>query len=625
MERDIVLHGVRTFGNLKAEDVWGTIEDRCISKGMNYTHFSLIDFDKSYDTTYNKELLFDWVRKLVENEIYFSFWYEHRTDDRGKSSELACGVDRETLLEIKKIAGKYFIGTIVPELGSEYGCYASDYKTPANTSDNMKDAHDKMISSAKGLLKLGSVDGQLPVSVIEATALLPYIAECNLAFPTLEAMCGNPEIMLPLTRGTASAMKNNMWATYIAHEWYGGVRVFDTLKMHRLRMIYDYCYMSGSNLFVLESGIDDLFSHDTAPGSPRYVEGKYDANHPICKEYVKVLSDFAKFIKEDARPVGGPKVKVAFVQGNLDGYSPWRAGSSLWNCFNNKDFGYSAPEFMWRIFDDINVKRNWGDVSNYGDIDLSGAPAYGTYDIINAKAGYEAFSKYEYLIFTGWNSMTEEIYADLKKYVENGGKLFMTAAHLNTSIRRDGEMKLINDGDVSDLFGCKLSVDEKFCVNHGYKCIESIIPELMYPADLYFDPLFSEGYVNYAKTELTTAVSTGKLSQNFVEPDIESMPIWLTENKLGKGYAILMTSIDYPSASGFTAYKTVVREILTSTHRNCDIKVYGGDRLRFSVYEGNKVYLLNTDFNSRTEATIDYGIEKKTFLLEPRQLLPVEA
>ena len=84
MERDIVLHGVRTFGNLKAEDVWGTIEDRCISKGMNYTHFSLIDFDKSYDTTYNNELLFDWVRKLVENEIYFSFWYEHRTDDRGK-------------------------------------------------------------------------------------------------------------------------------------------------------------------------------------------------------------------------------------------------------------------------------------------------------------------------------------------------------------------------------------------------------------------------------------------------------------------------------------------------------------------------------------------------------------
>ena len=46
----------------------------------------------------------------------------------------------------------------------------------------------------------------------------------------------------------------------------------------------------------------------------------------------------------------------------------------------------------------------------------------------------EIFAKYDYLIFVGWNSMTKEIYDNLKTYVKGGGRLFMTAAHLKTSI-----------------------------------------------------------------------------------------------------------------------------------------------------------------------------------------------
>ena len=200
----------------------------------------------------------------------------------------------------------------------------------------------------------------------------------------------------------------------------------------------------------------------------------------------------------------------------------------------------------------------------------------------------------------------------------------MTAAHLNTSDKRDGEIKLINNGDVTDLFGCVLDADAAICTCQGYKFTESIVPELQYPADMYFDPLFSEGYVNYAGVKLNGAVPTGKLSMRFEEEDVDAMPIWLTENKLGDGYAVLMTSLDYPSMCGYTAYKTVVREMVTASHRQAPIKVYGGDKLRFTVYEGDKVYLLNTDFDCRIEAIIDYGTEKRSFLLEPRELKAVE-
>ena len=64
--------------------------------------------------------------------------------------------------------------------------------------------------------------------------------------------------------------------------------------------------------------------------------------------------------------------------------------------------------------------------------------------------------------------------------------------------------------------------------------------------------------------------------------------------------------------------------MLTASHRNAHIKVYGGDKLRFTVYEGDKVYLLNTDFDCQTHAIIDYGTEKRSIVLQPRELKCVD-
>jgi len=71
-------------------------------------------------------------------------------------------------------------------------------------------------------------------------------------------------------------------------------------------------------------------------------------------------------------------------------------------------------------------------------------------------------------------------------------------------------------------------------------------------------------------------------------------------------------------------YQNLVREILIASHRSADVKVYGGDSLRFSVYEGDKVYLLNTDFDNQVTATIDYGTHKVNFTLEPCEFRAVE-
>lgn len=621
MERDVVMHGIRMlYCDFDRKDTKKIIQEQCIDKGMNYIDFTFRVVSDKPEDDIPAEYFTDLARYLTDNHIYFAFHYQHRKRNSVGTVKGACGFEKETAVEMKQIAGEYFLGYKVGELGSEYGCYGANYAEgwDLNQSDNagidLKEVKENVDAKAREAIEAASMDGEIPVTVIEATGLLPYISAQGTAYPTFEGMCGNPEIMTALTRATAKLLHTDIWGTYIAHEWYGGVRAFDPLKMHRLRMMYDYVYLSGGKTFMIESGNDGLNAHGVTCG--------YD--HPVCQKYREVMDEFADFINHDNRPKGGPKVKVAFVQGNYDGYSPWRAGSYLWNCFSQRDFSYSAPELMWRIFDDIPAKRQWHDIHNFGENDLSNAPAYGTYDIVMAGAGNEIFSKYDYLIFAGWNSMTEEIYEELKKFVHGGGRLFLTAAHLNTSVKRDGVVKLIKDGAVEDLFGCKLSAEEAFETNDGWKYAESIVPELMYPRAEAYDPVFSEGHIKYAKTEPVTANPAGVLSSRFFEADRSRIPVGLVENKYGDGYAILMTCLDYPSGSGYSAYRTIVREILTASHRQAHIKVCAPDKVRFSVYEGDKVYLLNTDFDCGAHVVVDYGTKKKEISLKPRELYALE-
>lgn len=518
---------------------------------------------------------------------------------------------------MKEIAGEYFVSYGMGELGSTYSCKPSGYEPQMRIAwKDLQDAKDVYVNRVREYHKENTMGGVLDTTVVESTSMVSYNCEGGCTFPTMEFWPGDMEISAAFTRGTASAYHCDKWGAYMAHEWYGGLQ-YDELKQKRFKMGYDYCYLAGGSCFVNESGDEKAGSHSDV---------KFDFDHPICQNYRKVMADFAKFAKEDARPAGGPKVRVAFVYGNLDGYSFRHSGGSLWRAHVQPEYGYGAPEFTWRILENIQCKRRWCDVHNYGEVDLSGAPGYGLYDVVTINTDVDTLSKYDYLIFVGWNSMTQEIYDKLKIYVERGGRLFMTAAHLNTSIKRDGSISLLNDGDVSDLFGCVLDAKDPVYKDEGSKFCKSIVPELIYPT-LRFecgDPYFAEGYINYAKTKLTTGVASARLSNKFRDYDIEAMPISLVENQCGKGYAILMTNLEYPYGAAVPMYQNLVREILVASHRSADIKVYGGDSLRFSVYDGDKVYLLNTDFDNQITATIDYGTRKVKFTLEPCEFKAVE-
>lgn len=611
-KNDVIINGIRLgTHNLDPDKVIDQINEKCIAHGMNYVNISTYggEFDVREDIKQSQYV--EWAEYCAKNKVYFSI--------NGGGDRRHAGFTEETAKKMKEVAGEYFIAYQLGELGSAYSCKGSGYASaPTKPWNDLQDAKDAFVNKVKEHVEENKMGCDLPTTVIESTSMVIYEGEGGVTFPTMEFWPGDMEISAAFTRGTATAYNSRMWAVYFAHEWYAGLR-HDELKKKRLKMGYDYCYMGGGNAFLLESGDENIYTFGVNAG--------YD--EPLPKHYRKVIRDFAKFAKEDGRPAGGPKVRVAFVYGNLEGYSFRHSGGSLWRGHMQKEYGYGEIERTWRILDNIRSKRSWADVHNYTDdsgLDLSGAPAYGLYDVIPATAGADVFSKYDYLIFVGWNTMTDEIYENLKKFVENGGRLFMTAAHLNTSKKRDGSISLIKGGNVSDLFGCNLDAENVICQENGCNIEESIVPEFKYCVSriTFSDPYFAEGYVNYAKTTLTTGKATARISDRFAEPEPEKCPISLVENKCGDGYAILMTNLEYPSGAGFPTYQTFVREILTASHRTADIKVYGPTALRFAVYEGDKVYLLNTDFDSKISATIDYGTHKVEFLLDPCEFKAVE-
>ena len=95
----------------------------------------------------------------------------------------------------------------------------------------------------------------------------------------------------------------------------------------------------------------------------------------------------------------------------------------------------------------------------------------------------------------------------------------------------------------------------------------------------------------------------------------------MIEHRLGDGIATLVTSANYPGyPAAYPLYRAIVREMITASARNCEVKVIGSDRVRYAVYEGNKIYLLNTDYDLPVTVKVVSGDHVQMVTLESLEL-----
>lgn len=616
MNKNLIYNGIHIGEHsFVPENVINEIDERCVKTGCNFVTI------RTRGEQIAPEMFYEWAEFLTRNKIYFVFLYTMQGAPKGKKSQFT----KEIVERIKEIAGEYFLGDMIGETGSIYACkFPGYYKKNAAGStcgtidcgfQDMKTAEETYIKNVSKYINIDKELGMPNIFSVEATGLNKYNAKVGVDVPCVELMCANPDIMLPSLRGVSRGFENEFWGTYVAHEWYGGMRQADILKRKRLELAYKLAYISGSSIFCLESG-DELI---TAYGD------QYESDSDICKDYQRVVSYMNKLIKNDNRPNGGPKVKFAFVSGNYDAWGGW-GGSSVWSQFFREEWGHNEAEYSWRLLDEIGTKRQWNDIANYGDQDLSAFPAYGMYDIIPAESTLEAMKRYDYLIFLGWNTMTDELMDKLIAYTENGGKLLMCASHLNYSSKRDGEIKLPSAEKLNKLFGVEYT-GQIISTNDGAKFeFESYNSGILYPGSktMQGDPIYSAGYAKYAVFHLSGGRTCAYINSTFESPEPDDIPM-LIENSVGKGIASLVTSVNYPGHPAlYPLYRALVREWITHSNRICDIKVLGSDRIRYSVYEGNKIYLLNTDYDMPIYVNVIKNNQETLVKLESLELKIME-
>lgn len=561
------------------------------------------------------------ARYAKDNNMPFAILYAGQFPPEGRMSHF----DADIIKDINDIAGELFMGEMFGEIGCMKMCKDKGYfgrdksigRAPLPYAENVSDARNLFVSYVKSLTDYNKSIGLEKSLVVESTAPFVYCLEGGIGIPVLELMPGDPEKLVPFARGAAISFERDMWGTYIAHEWYGGFRHYDTLKRKRLDVLYKYLYMQGSNIAVLESGDSEIVS--------------YGMNIPyedeLCREYRDTVRNFYEFSQKNPRPACGPYTKVAFVYGEDDAYTEFLGGVAF-EQFDREEWGKGDEERSWRILSEVYRSPDWQDPLAYASddgYDLNHAPAYGTYDVLGASAPLDVMKNYSYLIFVGHNTMNEALYDKLVSYVEGGGILLMGACHLSTNIERGGAPIYINGGDITKLFGCKITGSTRKC--HGLKYdIDSAIPGFSYPGttNKWQDPLFQEGVADYATVELTTGVQKAELYTSFIDDGVVGVPV-VIENKLGDGAAILLTHEKYPgNGAVYPVYKNLVKMLLAHSHNNAELKVIGSDKVRFTLFfdEGGKkvLYLLNTAYDAQSVVKVLYDGKTEKYVLEPMEL-----
>lgn len=555
------------------------------------------------------------LAKFAKNEgLFFAILYAYQHPPKGERSHL----NKQTVAKIIDIAGEFFLGEVFAETGSQsvsqdkgYFEIKNDYETLVKPPQDFKDMHQARtyyVEYIRSLLKYNKDMGIKNSMMIEPTAIGAYDLEGGISTLMLELLPADSEKLVAITRGATIGHQRKEWGGFVAHEWYGGYVHDDVLKQKRLDLAYKYLYMEGANYIFLESG-------NTGIESFGY---NYDYDHPLCKRYRDYTAEFYKFAKQNKRLNNGPITNVAFIFGEDDGYSEF-LGSHAWCQFDKEEWGQNEREKSWQILNEVYRPLSWHEQENVsGDgVDLSSSPAYGSYDVIPACAPLSVLQNYEYLIFVGHNTMSEELYNKLDSYVKDGGVLLASACHMKNNSLRTENNEYIYDGDFSKLFGVKVNgVSKK---NKGIKFYkQSLVKNMVYPAtlDLECDANYPSGYSFIANVELNGANVCARLCDTFLAPS-ENDEIILTEYKNGKGVAMFLAYANYPGHPAvYPVYKKIVKELLTTSHRNAQIKVFGSEKVRFAVYRDNgktRIYLLNTSFDVPNTVGIIYK-DKTTFV-----------
>lgn len=322
-----------------------------------------------------------------------------------------------------------------------------------------------------------------------------YLYQAGYEWLGAEQMYGPEETVMSALRGASLAYGKKDYGTLHAVQW-GSHPFADPLHSLRFYLSLAVAYIHGASHINTEEGLwTDEYAND------RYTEAGRQhmyAQHRML-DYIETHTRRGEQVRE-----------IGVLQGRNDPWKLFRRGP-IWS---QADERWAFNEAT-KSFDLLKVFYPGNNIDASGPDGWFTETPYGPVDILPIEAEQELMNDYRALVFLGWNNYDEGDFVKLRRFVEQGGTLILSAAHFNTSTAPDAApVPPSVDKALRSLLGSnykKLTATTHITRGKGRVIY---FPENLYPAD---DAIRAE-YEKAMRTVAEESVAVEKAGRGWVAP-----------------------------------------------------------------------------------------------------------
>ncbi|GEM_PF-1418300 len=261
----------------------------------------------------------------------------------------------------------------------------------------------------------------------------------------------NVSLLFGLIRGVSRVRGNLLWGAHIPIDWYLGFP-HDEAASRRFRILLNLVYTHGGNYAYAENALFKTNAYQ-----------RFDEEDRFCTRNREIIRNFYRYVRLHPRK-GRVKVNLAVLYGRFE-HILWLPDDRIPEVKDTNDW----DDFFWGRWKNISSRWSWRAIdgwlpplplNEYKDnpsiLKLFCGTPFGQVDIIPWDTPLEILSSYKCIVLLGWNTMDENLYGKLKRYVEGGGILYIFVSHFDTRLNPEKRMRLWKRGKISDLTGVEV-------------------------------------------------------------------------------------------------------------------------------------------------------------------------
>lgn len=484
--------------------------------------------------------------------------------------------------------------------------YAADPREPY-CSDDMKTASEKFMAFLKeDIDKSHTVCDTAAFG--DASGGIRYSFLAGADFVRAETMVPHTMSLLSQARAAAESLGEGRWGAHIAIQHC--YQPYRETHMGQYFLSLMQPWMMGAEVIYEEDSLFNMWSEERQAWDDALVKGKRD-----------MTRSFFKYVSTHPRR-GKCRRNIAFLEGRYA--APFNGficdveqdpHYSVWGAFGNDsaEWGHAQPEKCRQILDVLMKGASTHPFRQKFEkrrFYFSGTP-FGDFDCVPAEASADYFENYKLMLNLGWNTMIDEDYEKLLKFVKDGGVLLTGIPQFSTHTKRDflkdmNDLALYRGGDLSELCGLRVNGRGTEYSGQWNSPLKNVVcePEL---SAMPSDDTNEDGTAYLCDVTLDGA--------EIVAWDAATGDPMLVRYKLGRGFVYTLTLHAYPGHEKFQKFSAAWTEYL-SRQAMGDVYVKDPTETVFwTVWEdedgvGKTLMMLNTDWTEK-------GNEKQAEIVTP--------